>query len=199
MIPATNAAEKSASEKLAEVSDVFHSVFAGEGVRLSGGHAEPFYRAPAEGAAAEIRFTRDYLNSSLHEIAHWCIAGRGRRNRDDYGYWYRPDGRDGIEQAEFFRAEAAPQALEWAFALACGERFRMSCDNLAGKVEGRAGFAEALHGKLAGYLAGGFPPRAGRFLEGLMARFRPEVEADARIGWLRSAAAEDHSSRIDSQ
>ncbi|MDB5048927.1 MAG: diaminobutyrate--2-oxoglutarate aminotransferase [Fibrobacteres bacterium] len=181
-----DAAERAeAAGKLSAVIDVFHSVFAAEGVRLAGGFPEPFYRAPGSEGRAEIRFTRDYLNSSLHEVAHWCIAGRERRALDDYGYWYRPDGRNGPEQAEFFRAEAAPQSLEWAFAMACGADFRMSCDNLAGDVRGHADFAAALRGKLEGYLVEGFPGRAGRFLEGLMDRFHPEVGAGERQAWLR--------------
>ncbi len=173
------------TDKLAQVLDVFHSVFAAEGARLVGGFPEPFYRAPGPHGHAEIRFTRDYLNSSLHETAHWCIAGAERRQRDDYGYWYRPDGRSGPEQSEFFRAEAAPQALEWAFATACGEAFRMSCDNLAGEIQGHSEFAEAVRGKLAGYLEDGFPERAGRFLEGLLEMFRPEIGAGDRRYWLR--------------
>jgi elongation factor P hydroxylase len=171
--------------KLAEVLAVFHAVFAGEHVRLAGGFPEPFYRAPGAHGGAEIRFTRDYLNSSLHEVAHWCIAGRERRRRDDYDYWYRPDGRNGMEQLEFFRAEAAPQSLEQAFAAACDGEFRMSCDNLAGEVKGHEAFAAALREKLAGYLENGFPDRAGRFLDGLLAHFHPEVAVEARDAWLR--------------
>ncbi|MEO7424403.1 MAG: elongation factor P hydroxylase [Fibrobacteria bacterium] len=171
--------------KLSQVQSVFHAVFAAEGVRLEGGFPEPFYRAPGPQGGAEIRFTRDYLNSSLHEVAHWCIAGHARRARDDYGYWYRPDGRNGMEQEEFFRAEAAPQALEQAFAAACGGEFRMSLDNLDGEVQGHDAFASALREKLAGYLGSGFPDRAGRFLAGLMERFHPEVAAEERSAWLR--------------
>jgi elongation factor P hydroxylase len=175
--------------KLAHVLEVFHAVFAPESVRLIGGFPEPFYRAPGHEGGAEIRFTRDYLNSSLHETAHWCIAGAERRLRDDYGYWYRPDGRNGPEQSEFFRAEAAPQSLERAFATACGEAFRMSCDNLAGEVAGQAEFAAALQGKLASYLERGFPARADRFLAGLMTRFHPEVPTADRMPWLRERLA----------
>jgi elongation factor P hydroxylase len=191
--------------KLDRVLRVFHSAFADEGVRVVGGYPEPFYLAPRDGAPAEIRFNRDYLNSCLHEISHWCIAGRERRERDDYGYWYRPDGRNGSEQREFFRAEAGPQALEWSFALACGETFRMSLDNLGGEVRGEEEFAAALEGKLAGYLEAGFPPRADRFLRALIAEFRPEAAArDASEGnmaeWIRSRKdAYSASSLIDSQ
>ncbi|HKP94531.1 MAG TPA: elongation factor P hydroxylase [Fibrobacteria bacterium] len=160
----------------------------GPGGQGPGGPRPGGPRPGGQRSGAEIRFTRDYLNSSLHEIAHWCIAGRERRRLDDYGYWYRPDGRNGSEQAEFFRAEAAPQSLEWAFAMACGEAFRMSCDNLAGEASGHAEFAAALRGKLAGYLEGGFPVRAGRFLEGLLERFHPGIAEGERLAWLRSRA-----------
>ncbi len=187
--------------KLDLVLGVFHEAFADEGVRAVGGFNEPFYRAPQDGAPAEIRFNRDYLNSCLHEIAHWCIAGKERRERDDYGYWYRPDGRNALEQREFFQAEAGPQALEWSFALACGETFRMSLDNLNGQVDGEAEFAKALQGKLAGYLEGLFPPRAGRFLIGLMTRFQPGVGAGEIPEWLRARTLSGYSasSRSDSQ
>lgn len=184
-IPSGHTPPSGEAAKLVEVLAVFHAVFDAEGVRLAGGFEEPFYRAPGRDGGAEIRFTRDYLNSSLHEVAHWCIAGSDRRRRDDYGYWYRPDGRNGMEQEEFFRAEAAPQALEQAFAAACGGEFRMSCDNLDGEVKGHAAFAAALREKLTGYLEAGFPERAGRFLSGLMERFHPEVAAAECGAWLR--------------
>jgi elongation factor P hydroxylase len=72
--------------------------------------------------------------------------------------------------------------------MACGERFRMSLDNLTGEVSGRAEFAAALRGKLEGYLEAGFPARAGRFLDGLMGRFHPEVGPEEREAWLREMA-----------
>jgi elongation factor P hydroxylase len=190
--------------KLAQVMRAFHESFAEEGVRVAGGFNEPFYLAARDGAPAEIRFNRDFLNSCLHEIAHWCIAGKDRRARDDYGYWYRPDGRNGAEQVEFFRAEAGPQALEWSFALACGEPFRMSLDNLGGEVGGQAeaDFAAALEARMEGFLKDGFPPRAARFQRALMAQFQPDVPVEAIPAWLRSRkedARYSTSSRIDSQ
>ncbi len=185
-----DAAMQTGVDKVLQVVDLFHRVFAesggreGDGTRLQGGYSEPFYRAPNGDAPAEIRFTRDYLNSCFHEVAHWCIAGKIRRLKDDYGYWYRPDGRNGEEQEEFFRAEAGPQALEWVFATACGETFRMSCDNLAGEVKGENEFSTALHRKLRSYLEKGFPPRGGRFLAGLMEIYHPEVDQRDIPAWL---------------
>lgn len=170
--------------KLSRIVELFHRTFAAEGVRLRGGFPEPFYQAPRGDAPAEIRFTHDYLNSCLHEVAHWCIAGGVRRQSDDYGYWYRPDGRNGEQQLAFFKAEAGPQALEWAFAAACGEGFRMSCDNLAGEVRGEAEFAAELVGKLRSYLGSGFPPRGARFLDALLAEYQPPMEPAGAAAWL---------------
>jgi hypothetical protein len=43
---------KDEAGKLAAVVEVFHSVFAAECVRLAGGFAEPFYRAPGPSGGA---------------------------------------------------------------------------------------------------------------------------------------------------
>jgi elongation factor P hydroxylase len=176
------------TEKLSQVLGIFHKTFdpSLEGIRLRGGFPEPFYQARKDLAPAEIRFTRDYLNSCFHEVAHWCIAGKQRRDQDDYGYWYRPDGRNGKEQDAFFKAEAGPQALEWAFATACGEQFRMSCDNLAGEVLGEEAFSAELGTKLARYLEKGFPPRGERFLRALMAFYQPEILVGDQRTWLEA-------------
>ena len=170
--------------RVEKVVECFERVFAEGHVRLSGGHPEPFYRAPRDGRPAEIRFTRDYLSSCLHEIAHWCVAGEARRRQDDYGYWYSPDGRDAQAQAAFFQAETRPQALEWIFSQACGASFRISCDNLGGKVQGVESFTREVAARLAIYLEGGLPVRARRFLAALMDGFHPEVEAGARPTWM---------------
>lgn len=99
---------------------------------LRGGAAEPFYQAGRAGQAHTIWYTRDYFRSALHEIAHWCVAGPARREQDDYGYWYAPDGRTPTQQAQFEQVEVAPQALELLACAATGHRFRVSLDNLNG-------------------------------------------------------------------
>ncbi len=103
--------------------------------QLKGGASEPFYCAPKKDACghyspAIIYFRADYIRSALHELAHWCIAGRQRRLLDDYGYWYTPDGRTTKQQAAFFQVEIKPQALESLFCQALGIRFFCSVDNL---------------------------------------------------------------------
>ena len=64
---------------------------------LIGGATEPYYQP---GSPHRIYFRADYVRSALHEVAHWCVAGRRRRQLPDYGYWYSPDGRDAEQQQE---------------------------------------------------------------------------------------------------
>lgn len=96
------------------------------------GDNEPEY-LPAGPGPAQVLFAHGYFSSALHEISHWCIAGKYRRTLQDYGYWYSPDGRSREQQCAFEQVEVKPQALEWLFALACGWRFHISVDNLAGQ------------------------------------------------------------------
>jgi elongation factor P hydroxylase len=101
--------------------------------RLVKGKDEPIY-LPANDQVEhhQVVFAHGYFSSALHEIAHWCIAGSERRLLPDYGYWYAPDGRDDQQQRQFQSVEVLPQAIEWAFCLACGLEFTISSDNLTG-------------------------------------------------------------------
>lgn len=98
---------------------------------LIGGGEEPEY-IPADKYVTyhRIIYTQDYIASALHEIAHWCIAGRVRRQQLDYGYWYIPDGRSEEEQTQFEWVESKSQALEWIFSNASKRQFIISIDNL---------------------------------------------------------------------
>lgn len=95
---------------------------------LLGGAPEPVYLPAVGRARAIIRYTHDYAQSVLHEIAHWCLAGRARRLLTDYGYWYVPPPRSSAERAAFFAAEERVQALESILADACQVRFHISVD-----------------------------------------------------------------------
>lgn len=168
-----------------DLVDLFNAQFAaGYDTVLVGGGDEPLYRpADAQHPRHRIIFTRDYFASALHEVAHWCIAGRRRRGLVDYGYWYRPDGRDADEQREFERVEARPQAIEWAFHVAAGSTFRVSVDNLSGAPADIERFRQAVFARLRDYHDEGFPPRAQRFIETLCRFYRrqwrlPEAPAD---------------------
>src|SRR5690606_17895265 len=90
---------------------LFHDCFGEQfNTLLVGGKEEPFYRSSRNGEQAEIHYRHDYFRSALHEVAHWCVAGEARRQQDDYGYWYAPDGRNAGQQKAFEQVEVLPQA-----------------------------------------------------------------------------------------
>jgi len=134
---------------------------------LRDGFDEPFYKASTGSAPAEIQFRADYVASAMHEISHWCIAGKSRLLIDDYGYWYAPDGRDESQQIEFFKVEIKPQALEWLFCKAANREFRLSIDNLAAGQIDSSVFADNVVAQAKSYLRDGVPSRAGEWLEQL--------------------------------
>ncbi len=98
--------------------------------RLTGGADEPLYQSAHGSRPATIYYRADYFRSALHEVAHWCVAGAARREQDDYGYWYAPDGRNAQQQQAFERVEVLPQAWELLFCAASGHPFKVSMDNL---------------------------------------------------------------------
>jgi hypothetical protein len=143
------------------ISILNETVLSAYHTRLIGGFDEPFYKAPARGDMAEIRFTHDYERSALHELAHWCVAGEARRRQDDYGYWYIPDGRSNAQQQAFYRVEVIPQAIERHFCTALGIPFAVSVDNLGnGAVVGIEAFRHAVDARYAYYACHGLPARA---------------------------------------
>jgi elongation factor P hydroxylase len=145
---------------------LFSATFAKtENTILVRGDLEPIY-IPAKSSQShhQIVFAHGYFASALHEIAHWCIAGKQRRLLEDYGYWYNPDGRDVTQQAEFEQVEVKPQAIEWAFCCASGKSFAVSTDNLNGAAADTQGFQDAVKQQVMLYLERGFPPRAAEFI-----------------------------------
>ena len=144
--------------------DSYHTV-------LVGGASEPVY---LPGRPHQICYTRDYFRSALHEIAHWCVAGAARRQQEDYGYWYAPDGRSADQQAEFSRVEVYPQALEALFCAACGHDFRVSLDNLNGDGGDETAFALKVKVKAERLLAEGLAERQARWCEVLKTAYGRE-------------------------
>ena len=143
------------------LDDLNREVLARYDTVIQGGFEEPLYRAPVDGRPAEIRFTHDFERSALHELAHWCIAGKARRLQDDYGYWYAPDGRDPAQQQLFYRVEVRPQAIEKHFCQALGLPFEVSTDNLDNPgCAGLAEFRRNVDARFADFAADGLPPRA---------------------------------------
>ena len=155
-----------------EIIGVFNSVFSvTERTVLSGGAAEPFYEP---GHPATIFFREDFERSALHEVAHWCVAGRYRRQLPDYGYWYRAEGRDCSSQAAFYEVETRPQAIELLFCEALNLPFKVSVDNLSVVLDDPlvTRFADAVSTQASAFRLTGLPQRAAVFRDAL--RQRPE-------------------------
>lgn len=109
---------------------LFNTLFAHQQVILVRSSGEPEY-FPAHGnQPARIEFAHGFFASALHEMSHWCMAGKARRTLSDFGYWYAPDGRSAAQQQAFEHVEIKPQALECLFTLACKNSFQVSQDNL---------------------------------------------------------------------
>jgi elongation factor P hydroxylase len=157
------------------VEAIFAQCFAeSERTRLVGGFDEPEYvswqrcaREYGPSALAEIRYRADFVASAFHEVAHWCIAGRARRQQDDFGYWYADDGRSAKQQHIFCGVEVRPQAVESFFHAAWGSTFHASFDNLDGETIDEQPFRDAIATEQASIREKGLPPRAARFAEAL--------------------------------
>lgn len=153
-----------------EIIRVFNTVFsASERTVLSGGAAEPFYEP---GDPATIFFREDFERSALHEVAHWCVAGRYRRQLPDYGYWYRAEGRDCSRQAAFYAVETHPQAIEQLFCEAFDIPFKVSVDNLSVALDDPlvTRFADAVSAQATAFRLNGLPQRAAVFRDALRHR-----------------------------
>lgn len=136
--------------------------------RLIKGGDEPLYSPAGENATYhQIIFAHGYYASALHEIAHWCQAGKERRLLEDFGYWYIPDGRNEKQQKKFEQVEVIPQAIEWAFNVAVQKPFHTSADNLNGFEGDTQGFKDKVYKQALHFIEHGFPPRAEQFIKTL--------------------------------
>ncbi|MBY5930920.1 elongation factor P hydroxylase [Halomonas denitrificans] len=157
--------------RLEDVIALFDGLFSESfQTRLERGGDEPLY-LPADEQTPwhRVIFARGFFASVLHEVSHWCIAGARRRQLEDYGYWYEPDGRDQHQQQAFEQVEVAPQALESLFCRAAGLSFHVSVDNL-GEVEvDREAFSRRVAARAEGYCRDGLPLRAAAFEAALKA------------------------------
>jgi len=152
-----------------------------ENTILVKGDDEPIY-LPANDVSPYNRvvFAHGYFTSALHEISHWCIAGKERRKLVDFGYWYEPDGRTIEQQQSFEKVEIKPQALEWIFSIAAGIRFNISADNLSGEPSPTASiFKQNVQKQSLAYLYGDVPQNAQTFIRELRSFYtgnRPLLE-----------------------
>ena len=142
---------------------------------LIGGATEPYYQP---GSPHRIYFRADYVRSALHEVAHWCVAGRRRRDLPDYGYWYSPDGRHADQQQAFFTVEARPQAIERRFCEVAGIPFSSSVDNVGVHIEPQQlrRFEARIQAWCDQFERTGLPPRAARFVTALQSMTRQSRE-----------------------
>lgn len=146
---------------------------------LVSGADEPIYLPRSEGDDLnKICSTQDYFSSALHEISHWCLAGAKRRELIDYGYWYEPDGRSKEQQLLFEQVEVKPQAIEWVFTQAVGQKFRLSLDNVnQPEMKPSKAFKQQVYDQVGLYLSNGLPDRAGQFLMSLLHFFNENDSA----------------------
>lgn len=126
----TNNNDERENKEVAWLIDVFNHVFHWQNVQLIKGQTEPEYLPATMNTPAQIIFAHGYFSSALHEISHWCMAGKHRRTLTDYGYWYAPDGRSEQQQHLFEQVEIKPQAIECLLTCACTKSFHTSKDNL---------------------------------------------------------------------
>jgi len=155
--------------KYQDLINLFNANFSqSHNTRLVKGGDEPLY-SPANDNCHyhQIIFAHGYYASALHEIAHWCIAGKERRLLEDFGYWYQPDGRNEQEQKTFEKVEIKPQAVEWALCIAANKKFNVSSDNLNGYQADTQGFKQSVYQQVLVYLEKGFPSQAQSFIKSL--------------------------------
>jgi elongation factor P hydroxylase len=148
-----------------------HAFYRQYQTRLCGGASEPLYSAAKTQtnptSESKIFYRLDYFASALHEVSHWCIAGKQRRTLDDFGYWYLPDDRNADQQEDFQRVEKKPQALEMLFSIAANYPFQVSLDNLSQSENDLPAFREAVRQQAMEYCNNGLPERAAVFFQTL--------------------------------
>jgi len=142
---------------------------------------EPIYRpADNQNPHHRIIFAHGFYASALHEISHWCVAGKERRLLEDFGYWYEPDGRSEQRQAEFEKVEVKPQALEWIFSQSANFEFHFSADNIALNNQPSDTFKQAVFQQVKTYLTDGLPKRAQMWSDSLINHYRQNQPLELR-------------------
>lgn len=170
-----------------DLISLFNQLFqSSENTVLIAGDDEPIYLpADARHPHHRVVFAHGFYESALHEISHWCIAGKARRQLVDFGYWYEPDGRSAERQRQFEQVEVKPQALEWILSEACGRKFHVSTDNLDGDPDevaaGIAHFQQNVVHQAQKYLQQGLPPRAEVLKQALLDYYQRQPQFSAEL------------------
>ena len=151
--------------RIEDIITLFNQCFLEQyNTRLVKGGTEPIYLPQNEARANhELHFAHGFYRSALHETAHWLIAGEARRQLEDFGYWYEPDGRSAEQQRIFEQVEVKPQAVEWILSEAAGVPFRVSVDNLNGEATDATPFKMAVFAQVLEYVETGLWQRAETF------------------------------------
>lgn len=167
--------QQTPAETLAKIQSVFHQLFRKPyNTVLDHAKGDPLYLPATEGTPYhQILCAHGFPQSALHEVAHWCVAGPERRQKEDFGYWYIPDGRTSSQQRAFCQVETKPQALEHHFSIACGLRFETSFDNLSSPMppELADSFRRQVAAQSKLYYHKGLPKRAQAFRDALCQTF----------------------------
>lgn len=151
-----------------DIQKIFSDCFAQKfDTQLVGGAVEPLYEPATNTKPSTITYREDFAASALHEVAHWCIAGKARRLCLDFGYTYQPPPRSEIQQLRFYAQELNTQTLEMMFAEAAGIKFQPSADDLGADIDDFSTAIRANQAKLNEWLATPAGERAHRFIQAL--------------------------------
>jgi len=171
--PVASAEHPMSNPKLNHLLIIFNELFLeSENTVIELSLDEPLY-VPALKAdeCSKILFSHGFFSSALHEISHWLVAGEQRRKLEDYGYWYKPDGRTFKEQLEFEKVEILPQAIEWILSVCCDHRFHFSADNLNSGFVISEQFKQNVSLKAQSLLEHGLPDRMEKLVNELVNGF----------------------------
>jgi len=167
--------------QIADLIQIFNDLFLQSlNTELVAGDSEPVYLPAGQTRPHnQIIFAHGFFASALHEIAHWCVAGPERRQLEDFGYWYKPDGRTVSEQIEFERVEQRPQAYEWILSVSAGKRFYFSADNLSAGLGASESFKQGVQARVIQTLVSGMNPRLQALSEALRTFYdQPPLSTD---------------------
>jgi len=176
-----NVSQQTEEAKLNNLLNSFNELFLKlENTIIERSLGEPLY-IPASKLREnnKILFSHGFFASALHEMSHWLVAGEQRRKLEDYGYWYKPDGRSLVEQQEFEKVEIRPQAIEWILSVSCQHTFHFSADNLSAGFAISEKFKRSVSEQAQSLIVNGLPDRMERLVNVLVKAFatqRPCVE-----------------------
>ncbi len=137
--------------------------------------------ADAEVPYNRIVFAHGFYASAIHEISHWCIAGKARRELVDFSatgiarMGVMPKRKASLKMLKRSRRHSTGCSV-----LAAGYPLNVSCDNLEGDFEpDRVVFQRRVHAQVMDYLANGIPERPARFIKALQNYYHtPELTAE---------------------